>query len=79
MSADRKLGALLCGFVACGNGVASAAEEEAPDADFLEYLGQWEETDEDWLIIEKMMTAEKEEQNDPPPEGEESLEKDHER
>lgn len=78
MLADRKLGALMCGFVACGCGVAYAAEEE-PDAEFLEYLGLWEGSDEDWLIIEDSMAAEKEQHSDPLPDGEESPEKDDER
>lgn len=37
-----------------GLGVASAAgaqESEAPDVEFLEYLGSWQETDEEWLIV----------------------------
>lgn len=79
MSADRKLGALVCGLVACGSGVAFAAEEEVPDADFLEYLGLWEDSDEDWLILENSMAVEKEEQSEPLPEGEASPETDDER
>ena len=78
MSVDRKLGVIVCGLAACSSAVAFAAEEEVPDTDFLEYLGMWEESDEDWLILENSMAAEQEERSDPVPEGEESPEKDDE-
>jgi len=78
MSADRTLGALVCGLVLC-SGVAHAAdEEEVPDLEFLEYLGIWEETDEEWLLLDKTMIADNEKRSDPAPEGEESMEKDDE-
>ena len=34
----------------CG-GVALADEEEIPDLEFLEYLGSWDESDEDWVLL----------------------------
>ncbi|MCP4332498.1 MAG: hypothetical protein GY785_07555 [Gammaproteobacteria bacterium] len=77
MSADRTLGAMLCGLVLCG-GLVFAAEEEVPDVEFLEYLGMWEVSDEDWQLLEGEMTVDREERSDPVPEGEESLEKDDE-
>jgi len=40
-------------------GTVFAAGDKLPDEDFLEYLGSWEETDEDWLMLEK--EAQKEE------------------
>ena len=49
---DRLVGYLL-GFAAVGV-VASPvvkAEEETPDLDFLEYLGSWQESDEEWLAV----------------------------
>ena len=52
-----------------------AADEEAPDVEFLEYLGLWEESDADWLIFDEVVTADTEERSDPAPEGEESTEK----
>lgn len=52
-----------------------AADEEAPDMEFLEYLGLWEESDADWLIFDLPVTADTEERSDPAPEGEESTEK----
>ena len=38
----------MCGLLLVGSGVVCAAEEEVPDIEFLEYLGMWEESDEDW-------------------------------
>jgi hypothetical protein len=72
MSASKTavIGALLLG---CG--VVFAADEEGPDPEFLEYLGLWEESDEDWLIFDEPVTAETDERSDPVPEGEESTEK----
>lgn len=43
-----RLGLLL---VATGVAVAVRAQEDEPDLGFLEYLGSWEETDEEWLIV----------------------------
>lgn len=81
MSADRKyrrLG-LTVALGILGGGYALA--EEAPDLEFLEYLGSWEESDEDWLIFNRFDAEEakdNEERSDPAPEGEESTEKDDE-
>ena len=59
-----------------GMSLALADEEETPDPDFLEYLGTWEESDEDWLIFNEPVKAEvDEERSEPAPEGEESTEK----
>jgi len=55
--------------------VVLAADEEVPDPEFLEYLGLWEESDEDWLIFDEPVTADTDERSDPAPEGEESTEK----
>lgn len=33
-------------------GTANAQDDEAPALDLLEYLGSWEESDEDWLLFE---------------------------
>lgn len=57
-----------------GCGLAVAEDEELPDMEFLEYLGSWEESDEDWLLFDEPVTAEVEERSDPAPEGEESTE-----
>lgn len=79
MSADRKvwLSVLLLGTA----GVV-AADEELPEMDFLEYLGMWEESDEEWLALddpEALLAADdSDERIDPAPEGEESRENDDE-
>ncbi|MBU2676144.1 MAG: hypothetical protein KJP16_03605 [Gammaproteobacteria bacterium] len=77
MLADRTLRALAWGALLCG-GAAFAAEEDVPDLEFLEYLGMWEESDEDWLILDERMTVDNEKRIDPVPEGEASTEKDDE-
>ena len=62
-------------FLLFGSSVLLAADDEIPDAEFLEYLGFWEESDEDWLLFDEPITADAEERSDPVPEGEESTEK----
>jgi hypothetical protein len=69
--------ALLC-IVFGATGAALAADAEEPEMEFLEYLGLWEETDEEWLMMDHQMTLESEERIDPVPEGEESTEDDDE-
>lgn len=50
MSASRLRA--LAGLIVLASGTAAFADDEAlPDADFLEYLGSWEESDEEWLIF----------------------------
>jgi hypothetical protein len=75
MSAERIL-LLVCGL-ACGVAAAAAGEqgeEPAPDAEFLEYLGMWEESDEEWMLHDGLLAAENEERTDPAPDGEASTE-----
>ena len=72
MSAER-LALLACGLCLGVSAVAADAESE-PDADFIEYLGMWDETDEDWQLLDEIQVAEIEERRDPVPEGEESAE-----
>lgn len=54
MSADRLRlqWAVVLGLIA-GAGAAAAADDALPDLDFLEYLGSWEESDEDWLLFDE--------------------------
>lgn len=68
--------ALLSGVLLLGAGLAIAGEEDegSPDMEFLEYLGSWEESDDEWLMFEGPVTAELEERSDPAPEGEEPTE-----
>ena len=75
MSAEMSLALLACGLCLT---TAVVAEEEPPpeaDAEFIEYLGMWEETDEDWMLLEEIKVADSDERSDPAPEGEESAEK----
>ena len=67
--------AIVCGLFACSY-TAQAADDEQPDMEFLEYLGSWEESDEDWLLMNEALreVANEEERSDPVPEGEESTE-----
>ena len=58
-----------------GCSLVLAADDEIPDAEFLEYLGIWEESDKDWMIFDEPITADVKKRSDPAPEGEESTEK----
>ncbi len=64
----------MLSFMLMGCSLVLAADDEIPDAEFIEYLGLWEESDEDWLIFNEPITADAEERSDPVPEGEESTE-----
>ncbi|MGD8339383.1 MAG: hypothetical protein PVH89_01300 [Gammaproteobacteria bacterium] len=33
---------------------AANAQDEEPDLSFLEYLGSWQEGDEEWLVVVEM-------------------------
>jgi len=74
MSASRIL--LTASLLFCG--LVLAADEEIPDMEFLEYLGSWEESDEEWLIFADANSNTEEQRSDPVPQGEESAEKDDE-
>ena len=52
--------------------------DELPDAEFLEYLGSWEESDEEWMIFNTPDDARPETRSGPASEGEEPTEKDDE-
>ena len=69
------LGTLL---IACS--LLVAADEELPEIEFIEYLGLWEESDEDWTMFSEPMEArnESEKRSDPAPDGKESTETDDE-
>jgi hypothetical protein len=64
-----------------GTGVV-VADEEQPDMEFLEYLGSWEASDEDWLLFTgpegEVVAVDEKKRNDPAPAGEESPETDDE-
>jgi hypothetical protein len=75
MSVER-LVLIVCGLCAAAGAVAAA--ETPPDAEFLEYLGMWEETDEEWVLQEGLLAAEDEERSDSATEDKESPEKENE-
>ena len=77
MLADRALRAMACGLLLL-SGAFAAGEQEEPDLEFLEYLGMWEESDEEWQLIDETVAADSAERSDPVPEGEESTEKEDE-
>jgi len=69
--------ALYWGPLAC-TGLVLAADEVPPDLEFLEYLGSWEESDEDWLMfteaVDKPVTDDHSKQPENVPEGKNSAE-----
>lgn len=70
MSVER-LALLVCGL---GLGAVAFAADAEPDPEFIEYLGMWDETDEDWQLFDDVKVAEIEQRRDSAPEGEESTE-----
>jgi hypothetical protein len=52
MAAQSRL--ILFAAVAGLAASAAAQEDGAPDLSFLEYLGSWQESDEEWLLIAAM-------------------------
>ena len=72
--------AILWGLLGC-SAIVAADDEVMPDIEFLEYLGSWEESDEDWVVlaaeaIEKV--ASENERTDPASKEKESVETDDE-
>jgi hypothetical protein len=68
---------LLAGALTTMAFSAGHADEPLPEAEFLEYLGSWDESDEEWLLVREgalRNTAKDDERNDAAPEGEESTE-----
>lgn len=60
--------------------LTAGANEAAPDMEFLEYLGSWEESDEDWVLFDSddERPGQQETRSDPAATGEESQEPQHE-
>ncbi len=74
--------AVLWGLIGV-TGIVVADEAEAPDLEFLEYLGSWEESDEDWLLlaaeaVDKKESEETIDESEPAPNGEKLAELDDE-
>jgi hypothetical protein len=81
ISVNSGLQVLICG-IALGTSMSAIAEPEneatLPDMEFLEYLGMWETSDEEWLLVEDKDVAEPDKRSDAAPKGEESTEADDE-
>ena len=80
MSGSRT-GCALAAVLVIGSAAALAAGEDAPDMAFLEYLGMWEESDEEWLAFQEetdSVATDSDQRIDPVPDGEESKEYDDE-
>ena len=74
---------VACGLVGhCGAIAIAADDEDLPDIEFLEYLGSWDESDEDWQLVSDVDRFRKEiakdERTDPAPDGEASTETENE-
>ncbi len=71
---------VLWGLFGCSG--LGLADDEQPDMEFLEYLGSWEESDEDWLLFNspksEAVAADEQKRSDPAPAGKESTESDDE-
>jgi hypothetical protein len=72
---------IACGLLGLSGGV-TAGDDELPDVEFLEYLGSWDESDEDWLLVSDVDRVRKEltkdEQSDSEQQAEESTETENE-
>jgi hypothetical protein len=68
--------AVLLGLFGCSGLVV--ADDEQPDMEFLEYLGSWQESDEDWLLFDgqenEPVAADGNKRSGPELEGKESTE-----
>ena len=42
--------AVLWALIGC-SGIVIAEDAEAPDLEFLEYLGSWEAAEQDWVLL----------------------------
>jgi hypothetical protein len=45
---------IVLALAAIGLAAAAEAQDDEPDLSFLEYLGSWQESDEEWLIVAEM-------------------------
>ena len=71
---------VLWGLLGC-SGIVGADDDVMPDMEFLEYLGSWEESDEDWVLFTDTVSeqfASKDKRTDPASKEEESVETDDE-
>lgn len=76
MSVEATLRGSVC-LLMLGTCAAPCAAEETktdPDLAFIEYLGMWEESDEDWQMMEGKVAENLEEEDDASPPDEEPVE-----
>jgi hypothetical protein len=43
---------LFCSLLSVAVSPNAKASDDAPDLDFLAYLGSWQDSDEEWLIVD---------------------------
>ncbi len=72
--ASQRMRVVLCVTGLCVVAIANAESEEIPDMAFLEYLGMWDETDEDWLLLEDEAPAEDDEHDESTADSEDAAE-----
>ncbi len=58
----------LCVLMMLGSAVVTA-DDELPDMELLEYLGMWEESDDEWLLFNDPDSADMEKRGGPVPDG----------
>jgi hypothetical protein len=76
MTSAERIGLLVCGlcFATAAGAAGKPTGQQDPDAEFLEYLGMWEETDEEWLLHDGMLAFENEDESESPEEEDSSPE-----
>ena len=57
--ADQRTAGLVALAVCCTPAWAEEAEEPITDMEFLEYLGSWDETDEEWQLLDDVIMVER--------------------
>lgn len=81
MSAEPEALALAAALLFAA-AMPAAADDSAPDAAFLEYLGSWEGSDEEWVALldedQDDNTVSRDDQRSDPAPGDESQETEHE-
>ena len=78
MSADTALRGSVCMLLLGACTVPQAADETAPDMEFIEYLGMWEQSDEEWQFLEGRASEELDERVDEEAQEEEPVEREDE-
>lgn len=57
--ADQRVTAIVALAAFCAPVLADEDEEAVTDMEFLEYLGSWEETDEEWQLLDDAVMVER--------------------